>query len=320
MTRTIFIAAALALAVTLPAAPAQAQATRAFVSAAGSDSNNCINTNTPCRHFQNAYIAMPNGGEIDVLDPGNYGALTVNHKLSIVGRGWATVGGVNGAASFVINSGTGDTIDISGVTLDGANIADSSGIQFNSGGSLNVQDSVIRNFAGNGIHVSSSASATQLFVSYTLVADNGGDGIGLFPSGSETTNGVLDHVKMQNNFNGLAIAAVPGQTINVIVSDSVIASNLNDGITIEFDGGVASIMVRNSTIANNTNFGLQMTSGVGGCVGAAGAIIRVSRSAITGNGTGWVNATCSGVLSYGDNNIDGNSNVNSEPPNPLVYH
>jgi hypothetical protein len=90
MTRTIFIAAALVA--ILPAAQAGAQATRAFVSAAGSDSNNCINTNSPCRHFQNAYIAMPAGGEIDVLDPVNYGALTANHKLSIVGRGWATVG------------------------------------------------------------------------------------------------------------------------------------------------------------------------------------------------------------------------------------
>jgi hypothetical protein len=55
------------------AAPAQAQ-TRAFVSAVGSDSNNCINTNSPCRHFQAAYNALPAGGEIDVLDPANYGA------------------------------------------------------------------------------------------------------------------------------------------------------------------------------------------------------------------------------------------------------
>ena len=78
--------------------------------------------------------------------------------------------------------------------------------------------------------------------------------------------------------------------------------------------------MRNSTIADNTNNGLLMTSTVGGCVGVAGATRRVTRSTITGNATGWVNATCSGVLSYGDNNIDGNTNVNSEPPNPLTYH
>jgi len=43
MARTNFIAAALALAITLPAVPAQALVARTFVSAAGSDSNNCAN-------------------------------------------------------------------------------------------------------------------------------------------------------------------------------------------------------------------------------------------------------------------------------------
>jgi hypothetical protein len=52
MTRTTFVAAALALAVTLPAMPAQATgAARTFVSAAGGDSNNCTNVATPCRHL-----------------------------------------------------------------------------------------------------------------------------------------------------------------------------------------------------------------------------------------------------------------------------
>jgi hypothetical protein len=125
---------------------------------------------------------------------------------------------------------------------------------------------------------------------------------------------------MQNNASdGLDISSFTGQTINVTVSDSVSEGN-NNGISVFYTGGAASVMVRNSTIANNTNNGLLMTSTVGGCSGGLGAIIRVSRSAITGNGTGWVNATCSAVVSYGDNNIDGNTNVNTEPPSPLTYH
>ena len=123
---------------------------------------------------------------------------------------------------------------------------------------------------------------------------------------------------VNNGADGLNVTA-SSQTITVSVSDSVSARN-SDGITSQFNGGLASVMVRNSTIANNTNTGLLMASGVGGCVGAAGATLRVSRSSITGNATGWVNATCSGVLSYGDNNIDGNGSVNTEPPSPLTYH
>jgi hypothetical protein len=48
----------------LPAAPAQAAAARTFVSAAGSDSNNCTNVATPCRHLAAAYAATAPDGEI----------------------------------------------------------------------------------------------------------------------------------------------------------------------------------------------------------------------------------------------------------------
>ncbi len=69
MTRTtIVMAAGLAVAVMLPAASAQAQAPRTFVSAAGSDSNPCSFA-APCRHFQAAVNATSLGGEVDALDP-----------------------------------------------------------------------------------------------------------------------------------------------------------------------------------------------------------------------------------------------------------
>jgi hypothetical protein len=73
MTRTtIVIAAGLALAVTLPAVPAQALAARTFVSGAGNDANPCT-LSQPCRSFQAAYNVTAANGEIDVLDPAGYG-------------------------------------------------------------------------------------------------------------------------------------------------------------------------------------------------------------------------------------------------------
>ena len=321
----VVLAAALAIAVTLPAVPAQAQATRAFVSAAGSDSNNCINTNTPCRHFQFAYNAMPNGGEIDVLDPGNYGALTVNHGLNIVGRGWATVGGASGAASITINAGPMDTIYISGVLLDGANVANSTGILFNSGGALYVRDSVIRNFTGDGIFFAPNTSnLSQFIVSNTLLSDNGVHGIDIDPEGSGTTKIVLNHVELENNVQkGLSVISPGTQTINVTVTDSVSANNGDSGIYADTATGVVRVMVRNSTIANNTTGldaeGPSCSGGAGGVLPSA--TIRITRSTITGNsGNAWSqSATCGFVISYVDNNIDGNGAVNTEPPNSLPY-
>ena len=52
---------------------------------------------------------------------------------------------------ITINANPGDKINIIGVVLDGTFLASTNGIQFNSGGSLTVRDSVIRNFAQFGI-------------------------------------------------------------------------------------------------------------------------------------------------------------------------
>jgi hypothetical protein len=316
MTRTILIAAALALAVTLPAAPAQAAgAARTFVSAAGSDSNNCINVATPCRHLAAAYAATAANGEIYVLDPANYGSLTITGPVSIEGHGWASIAPLAGNAAITISApGATDKINIIGVVLDGTGLVNTSGIVFNSGGSLTIQDSVIRNFTQDGIDFApNTSSASSLSVLNTLISDNGADGITLFSRGSGNVSGVLDHVKIINSgdtgFNTVSLAA----TVNVTIADCVIANSTNPGVFVNSVGGPEIVMVRNSTIANNGQ-------GLSASTISAVATIRVTRSTITGNTTGWFVGGTGAVLSYGDNNIDGNGSANTEPPNPLTYH
>jgi hypothetical protein len=303
------IGLAAALTAILPAIPAQAAgAARTFVSAAGSDTNNCINVATPCRHLANAYAATAPNGEIYVLDPANYGSLTITGPVSIEGHGWASIAPVIGQAAITINANTGDKINIIGVVLDGTAIAMTTGILFSSGGSLTVRDSVIRNFNVNGISVAQSSSTlSQLFVSNTLVSDNGSNGIIIEPNGSGTTNSVLDHVKIVNNGSVGIEALTSSQTINVTVSDSVSASNQSRGIFADSIGGTpVSIMVRNSTITNNGNSGLEATG--------TGATVTVTRSTIVENNTGWVVGPGAVVSSYGDNDIFGNVANNNAPP------
>jgi hypothetical protein len=312
MTRTVSL---LTLLVTLlvgwlPAVPAQAAAARTFVSAAGSDSNNCTNVATPCRHLAAAYAATAANGEIYVLDPANYGSLTITGPVSIEGHGWASIAPVSGSPAITINAGIGDKINIIGVVLDGTALANTTGILFHSGGSLTVRDSVIRNFGNNGILFAPGGSS-QLAVSNTLLSDNGFSGI-FIGSNTQTLVGALDRVTMENNSgSGLGILSEETGTTNVTVSDSVSANN-NYGIeATNISGGPVNIMVRDSTLANNNVDGL-LASGTG-------AQVWVTRSTITGNNVGWV-ATGGGVVSsYVDNNIDGNGSANTEPPGPLSY-
>src|SRR6266851_3131828 len=149
---TIVMAAALALAVTLPAAPANAQAIRTFVSVAGSDSNPC-SLASPCRHFSAAVAATAAGGEVDALDPGAYGSFTISQAITIEGQGWSYVAPPANGAAITVNAVSGN-VNIRGVSINGVGAAgNTTGIVFNTGNSLTIENCIVRNLAGSGIKI-----------------------------------------------------------------------------------------------------------------------------------------------------------------------
>src|SRR6266508_1938526 len=212
------------LALCLSAAPAQATTFRTFVSAHGSDANACT-LPSPCRTFAAALAQTSAGGIIDVLDPAGYGALTITQSVTIIGRDWASILVTSGNA-ITITAGASDVVSLRGLILDGAGSA-ATGIQFNTGGTLNIQNSVIRSFSNDGIRFQPSSSS-KLFVSSTLVADNGDDGIEVNPSGSGiTVTASLNRVEVDNNDGTgvMALGTASTGAINVTVADSVAANN-----------------------------------------------------------------------------------------------
>jgi Right handed beta helix region len=196
---------------------------------------------------------------------------------------------------------------IHGVSINGVGITgNTTGIQFNSGGRLTVEDSVIRNFKGSGIEVQPS-TPIQLFVSNTLVSDNQANGIEVSSAFSAGVD--LSHVRaVGNTSSGLSFFATgTSAVVNVTVSDSVLSGNGEDGIFATVLGGTSrtNVMVRNCTISRNATNGLE--------VGLPGTTLWFTRTSVTENGTGWINAN--GVLlTFGDNEIVGNTSVNSAPP------
>src|SRR5438067_3979352 len=62
--------------------PAYAQATRTWVSGVGDDANPCSRT-APCKTFAGAISKTAAGGEINCLDPGGFGAVTITKSISI---------------------------------------------------------------------------------------------------------------------------------------------------------------------------------------------------------------------------------------------
>ena len=123
MTRTIFIAAALALATVLPAIPAQAASTRTFVSSAGSDTNACTITQ-PCASFARAYSLTTASGIITALDPGKYGPVIIAGPVTINGNGWAAITGPASDTAITINANSGDKVALIDLEIDGAGLSE----------------------------------------------------------------------------------------------------------------------------------------------------------------------------------------------------
>src|SRR5689334_15402749 len=71
--------AAIAMALTMPG---WAQATRTWVSGVGDDVNPCSRT-APCKTFAGAISKTAAGGEIDCLDPGGFGGVTITKAITL---------------------------------------------------------------------------------------------------------------------------------------------------------------------------------------------------------------------------------------------
>jgi Right handed beta helix region len=299
-------AVGLALASALSTAPAQAQATRTFVSPTGSDASATCSLAAPCRTFVAAYALTNAGGEIAVLGTAGYGTLTISKAISIVNGGGfeAGIAVPSGGVGITINAGTNDAVSLRGLSVEGGGTG-ASGIKFNSGKSLTVENCVIRHMTSDGIDFLSTTATSALTVSNSLVADNGNDGIVVAPTGSATA--VFNRVEANNNGDiGIHVDGQlsPGtNTIKATVSESVAAGNVLAGFFAFSQSGNAatSLMVFHSVAANN-GFGVEAQG--------TGATVRLANSAVTGNTNGW---TGSGVLSDGDNTIEGNGGNEAAP-------
>src|SRR5271154_3285809 len=99
--RIVALAIAMILVNFLTVGAAHAQATRTWISGVGDDANPCSRT-APCKTWAGAISKTTAGGEIDVLDPGGFGALTITKALTIDGGGQLASVLVSGTNAIVI--------------------------------------------------------------------------------------------------------------------------------------------------------------------------------------------------------------------------
>jgi Right handed beta helix region len=291
MRKACFVALVSLIAVGLFPLPAQAQATRTWVSGVGDDANPCSRT-APCKTFAGAISKTAVAGEIDTLDPGGFGAVTITKSM--------TIDGTSGLAGVLVSGGNGLVINASGAVVILRNLdingvgTGGSGIYIVAAGDVRIENCRIYGFYSRGIE--DYRITGHLFVSNTVVSNNAQTGILTMAASGSALTVNLDHVQMHSNGNaGLAIT---GGT-QARVSHSSATSNVHGFYA---DSG-AVMYLDDSAAFGNTSTGINAQSG---------AAVRMFSSTVANNATG-LSAAAASIVSYGMNRIVGNAAGNGPP-------
>jgi hypothetical protein len=285
---------------------AQAQASRTWVSGVGDDANPCSRT-APCKTWAGAISKTAACGEIDALDPGGFGAVTITKSITLDGTGtFASILAslVNG---IVINAASTDVVTIRGISINGF-CNGINGINILQAKTVNVEDCVIFRFnTGNGITVNET-NDLALNVRNTVIRDNTLDAINTVTSGAANKVTVtLDNVRLSGSGNGLH--ARSGS--RVFAHNSVFSNNTTNGIFVDAAGAnFATVRVWTSVISVNGGNGVR--AGNAGNIGPSG--VEMGQNQIDNNvGNGVLVSTGGVVETFANNSIRGNGTDGCAP-------
>ena len=269
------------------ASHAQAQATRTWVSGVGDDANPCSRT-APCKTFAGAISKTADRGEINCLDPGGFGAVTITKNITIdCGGTFGSIlaAGTNGIIISNVNPAVALDVTIRDISIDGAGTG-LNGIRALLSGSLHVENVRIFNFTQKGLDIQPAQGV--LFASVVnstihLNDDASGGGILVKPGASASAKvSVIGSVLDRNLFG----ARVEDRG-SLAIADSSASGNKNNGLSAISVSDPSQLNASNVLLANNG------ASGVGTSGGAA--VIRLARSSLFGNTTG-INTAPSGTV------------------------
>ena len=275
-------------------APASAQATRTWVSGVGDDANPCSRT-APCKTFAGAISKTAAGGEINAIDSGGFGALTITKSITVDAT--SVLGGVLAAGTngFVIN-GADVVVTLRGLDVNGAGTG-LTGIKILNAKAVNIEKSFIYGFSGAGISDERTIGGS-LFITDTVVKNNKLSNVSISGAGTVPIAAVLNNLHLISSSNGSGLSVTAGNS--AVIRNSTIVNNFSNGIVANAAG--TEVSVENCLVSNNQ-------IGVG--IKSASPIIRLSNVVVTKNATG-LSAGTGQILSFGNNKISGNATEN--PP------
>jgi hypothetical protein len=282
------------------ATPVQAQTglppySRTWISGVGDDGNPCWRT-APCKTCAGAISKTTPAGEIDALDPGGFGGVTITKAITVdggAGLAGILVAGTNG---ITIHAGATDVVILRHLDIVGLGTG-LAGIQIAQAGLVLVEHCNISGFAGAGIEVTAApGSVCALVVNDVHITGLSGIGTNTGVKIDATATGctgTLDQVVI----HGTGASAIDVAAGALTVNRSAIT--LNAGVGVLAEGGTVTVV--NSTLSHN---GTAAFNGLSGTLRAANDDVYDNGAAFLGAGT---------MVSGGNNRLAGNVNAGVNP-------
>jgi hypothetical protein len=279
------------------ASMAQAQATRTWVSGVGDDANPCSRT-APCKTFAGAISKTATGGEIDCIDPGGFGAVTITKSITIDGGGTFASILASGTTGIIINATTTSDIVIRNLSINGGGTG-TFGIRVLAARSVSVEGVVISGFTSHGIHVNlANGASSNLFVKDSIVRTGNtttSRGISVEPvSGLAGVIVVIDNTRLERMFVGY----FGGAGAIASIRNSVIYGNSFGGVVTQAAGGGAQTNIEHCVIDHNAT-GVQ--------AGTGPTITRISNTMVINNTSKGLAVAGGSLISFGNNSVFGNA-------------
>jgi hypothetical protein len=292
---------AIALALVAIGGTANAQATRTWVSGVGDDANPCSRT-APCKTFQGAISKTAAGGEIDVLDAGGFGGLTITKSIRIDGTPFTAGVLVTNTDGITINAGVNDVVVLRGLTVNGTQASTlgqgtTKGIKFLVGRSLVIENCEIYGFGLRAISIEPTAasSVATVMIADSVVHANSWNGIVAQPAGGAQVSMTLDRVRISHNGQN-GVLGFAGTLITA--RNSVISYNLGSGVKVDGTNGGTTLDL-DGVMINDNQKGITVIT-------PAQATARINDTTIVKNVVG----LDGNVYSFGNNRIQGNTSGN----------
>jgi hypothetical protein len=285
----------------LAIAPAHAQATRTWISGVGDDVNPCSRT-APCKTWPGAISKTAAGGEIDALDPGGFGTVTITKSITLDGGGGqvASILSAPGVNGVNVSAQATDVIILRNLRINGAGGA--TGVQVNTAAKVIIEKCDVFGFATAAVNVTPGSATTVNVKIQETTLNNNQAGVLSKPTNGATVNMSIDHSFIDANIGGaMKIDGTGGGSSNVSVNDTSLSLNGGAGTNgVSGASGNVAIDMMRDTITKNGGAGVQANISGGGT-----STVTVGESMLSNNATAWQALNGASLLSYKNVQVTG---------------